>query len=101
MEKINLDELRKTEEYKQYVKTLAGSNGTAVGYDKSHTHSSPYGQTSPAIGNNFFFHQHTTESGLLGTPYEYDPETLKHNHYLITHEENKSKNKSKIKIVKS
>lgn len=89
MEKIVLDELRKTEEYQQYLKTLVGSNNECVGFDKSHTHPSPYGETGPAIGNNFFLHQHATGSGLIGAPYEYDPETLEHNHYLITVNENK------------
>lgn len=94
MEKINLDELRKTEEYKQYLQTLLGSNNQCVGFDKTHTHKTPYGLSGPSIGNNFFLHQHGTAMGLMGMPYEYDPKTLEHNHYLIDHEE-------EIEIVKS
>ncbi len=84
MEKIDIDVLRLTEGYKQYLKTLVGTNGENKGYDVYHKHITPDGETMGwAIGNNFFLHQHATPEGnITGRPYEYDPDTLEHHHLV-------------------
>jgi len=83
MEKIDIDLLKDTDDYKRYVQVLKSSNNMFTGFDIKHTHLIDGIKSSQSIGYNFFLHTHYVSNELsLEQPCEYDPKTLEHRHNI-------------------